>query len=115
MSLPVALILQRLVHARVPQCVLWLCFLLLRSSGHGLAQTLSHVELFSGMQAITSYFIGKGFAAAPFDVINDAMYENMNTTQGFIAALMLVLQILDGGGLWAAPVCSSWSWVNRLE
>jgi hypothetical protein len=83
--------------------------------GHSLAQTLRHVELFSGQQAITDCFLEAGLAAAPFDIVNDVEYENLNTTQGFIAAVMLVLQLCDGGGLWAAPVCSSWVWVNRLE
>ena len=32
---------------------------------------------------------------------------------GFAAAVLLVLSLQRGGGFFAAPVCSSWVWLNR--
>ena len=41
------------------------------------------------------------------------VHQNILSVQGFIAAVQFVLQLEDGGGIFSAPVCSSWVWMNR--
>ena len=65
------------------------------------------------MQAVTNAFLQDGQVAIPFELKNDPLFQSMNTDYGFIAACLYNLKIVDGGGFLAAPVCSSWVWVNR--
>ena len=39
--------------------------------------------------------------------------QNFNNLDGFIFALMLLLKSAVQSMIWAAPVCSSWTWINR--
>lgn len=52
--------------------------------------------------------------AIPFDIRNDPIYQNLTTAPGFLAAVLYCLKLVSNGGFLAAPVCSSWVWINRF-
>jgi hypothetical protein len=107
------LLLQQLILFKVPPIVVRLAFVVLMMKGLNHTQDVRHVEYFSGDQAVTNAFLERGEVAIPFDVKNDPVYQSLNSDMGFVAAIHYNLKIACGGGFLAAPVCSSWVWVNR--
>lgn len=103
--------LQMLAHAGVPRAVFRLALLALMLDVP--STPVRHVELFSGVQSITNAFLQRGFTAIAFDILNDNVHQNILSAQGFLSATLHILSIADGGGMFAAPVCSSWVWLNR--
>ena len=55
----------------------------------------------------------QGCTTASFEIEDDPEKYNFISPRGFMIALMLCLQIVEGGGFLAAPVCSTWIWLNR--
>ena len=74
---------------------------------------LLHVEFFSGEAAITRAMREACRQAASFDVRDEPVFQNMLTSEGFVLAMLLVLRLVPGAGMLAAPVCSTWVWLNR--
>ena len=61
-----------------------------------------------------SKFAKAGWKAAACDIQYHPGMD-MNTVNGFILALALVLKLAPGGVLVMAPVCSSWVFLRRLQ
>lgn len=97
-----------LAFINAPRIVLQLT-ILLWATCHG---PKDFVELFAGKGAITKAFVNAGYRAAAFDLeYHDD--HNAVSTIGFMVMFSLVLDMVAGGALHAAPVCSSWLWMSR--
>ena len=77
------------------------------------SQTLDFVEFFSGQQAVTNAMVAASLTAASFELKRDPQGQNMLTPLGFGNAVLLCLSLKPGGGCLMAPVCSSWTFMNR--
>ena len=74
---------------------------------------LDFVEFFAGQQAVTLAMREAALAAAVFELKLDPLGQNMLTTLGFANAVTLCLTLKPGSGSLLAPVCSSWTFMNR--
>lgn len=75
---------------------------------------LDFIEYFSGRARITASCLQKGLQAKCFDARYQAKH-NVLTNDGFRMWLLTLLQLKDGGFIWLAPVCSSWSGLCRHQ
>jgi hypothetical protein len=75
-------------------------------------QKFSYVELFSGRRSVTTAMLNDGRVASPYDIVDDKSFENFLKPEGFAYAVLLILSLEGGGGLWAGIVCSSWVGLN---
>jgi hypothetical protein len=125
------------LHA--PLVLRQLCLLLFSIPGDFLEPVFDMVELFAGDHAITKALWSAGRLCIPFDVLHDSVLYDILGDIGFIHALLLVLSLrvgslrahahtlscvlsimtcmgMDmqtGGCCWMAPVCSSWTFMNK--
>ena len=74
---------------------------------------LGFVELFAGRRAVTRGMWDDGRLAIPYDIQDDHLHEDILMPEGFAYAMMLLLALEGGGGVWAGIVCSSWIGLNR--
>ena len=72
---------------------------------------LDLLELWSGVGSIVRAGSRRSYNARGFDNKNSE-YEDITTPAGFKHAVNLVLQLVVGGLLWMAPVCSSFTFMN---
>ena len=72
---------------------------------------LDLLELWSGVGSIVRAGSRRPYNARGFDNKNSE-YEDITTPAGFKHAVNLVLQLVVGGLLWMAPVCSSFTFMN---
>ena len=72
---------------------------------------LDVLELWSGVGSIVRARSRWSYNARGFDIRNSE-YEDITTPAGFKHAVNLVLQLVVGGLLWMAPVCSSFTFMN---
>ena len=80
----------------------------------GLADPVDAVELFAGKQAVTKALARRCHKAVPFEIKKDPKTYDIMSGPGFLLAIVLVLSLNPFAGfLLAAPVCSSWTWINR--
>ena len=70
-------------------------------------------EYYSGKMEITKRFWEDGSFALPFDISYDSTYMNMVGDDGFVYALVMALNCIDGGASVMAIVCSSYVYINR--
>ena len=87
---------------------------LLEIAKFGLKRNKVFVELFAGKANMTHMFRYFGLAAKRFDIeYNSEM--NFVTIVGLAIAVVMVLQIMEQGLLWAGPQCSLWVWISLLK
>ena len=77
------------------------------------ASSLGFVEFFAGKAEVTRAMQRSGRCAFAYELNNDPLWQNMNSAEGFLHALSLVLRLPPGGGVLMAPVCSSWVFMSR--
>ena len=71
-------------------------------------------EVFCGVAAITRAFQNGGFLSTGYDILADPHHNNLNSSSGFVYALVMALRLDEADGLmWLATVCSSWVWMAR--
>ena len=73
---------------------------------------LDFVELFAGDGAISKGMRLLGLKGASLDLRANPDHDFLSPT-GLIAAMVAVLEVREGGVLWAAPPCSTWVWMSR--
>eukprot|EP00969_Alexandrium_andersonii_P190998 8437568-Alexandrium_andersonii.AAC.1 len=78
----------------------------------GVPDSIDVLESFSGDEAVTRSFQQGGYRAIGFEVLKNPLMK-MLSAPGYVLFLKLLLQIRGGGFKLAAPVCSSWVWINR--
>ncbi|CAK0863566.1 unnamed protein product [Prorocentrum cordatum] len=61
---------------------------------------------------VSKAYSRQGFNVASFEIDDNPMHDFIGP-RGFMMILLLCLQISAGGGFLAAPVCSTWIWLNR--
>ena len=71
-------------------------------------------EVFAGVGSVAKAAAEVGHKAATFDKATNKLHD-ICTNDGFDRAVRFVMQIKEGGLLWAAPVCSSWVWMNSCK
>lgn len=69
---------------------------------------LDGLEMFSGVETITSTLRARGFAASPFDLDRDKRLENLMSTRGFLGALIRVRHLRPQALFWTGTPCSTW-------
>jgi len=106
-------VLKMMIWYGVPSMVIHLALTVIRACNLDHKQTLHHVEYFAGKQAVTNAFQAAGLVAMSFERDRDMVHQNLLTDAGFLTAFLYTMKILDGGGTLAAPVCSSWTFMNR--
>ena len=74
---------------------------------------LKVIEIFAGCHSITNAFKNVGYACATVDVSTVSPFDDINSSLGFIKALLYVMRLSDDGLFWAAPPCSTWVFMNR--
>ena len=70
------------------------------------------VEPLSAPKVSKAYWRAEKKAIA-YEIDDDSTNCNFIGTTGFLVALMIAMSIIPGGGFLAAPVCSTWVWINR--
>lgn len=75
-------------------------------------RSLDVLEVFSGQGRLHQACQALGFAARGFDNAYN-WQEDINTFDGFMLLLLLVLSIRQGGLLWLAPPCSWWIFLSH--
>ncbi len=81
---------------------------------HAMTQgnVIDMVEYFAGHMAVTLAALKAGRVAVPFELENDAVYNDFLGVDGYIHAWNLGLCVIPGGGALGAPVCSTWVPIN---
>lgn len=77
------------------------------------AQTLDAVEFFAGARAFSNAVAEAGRAVVAYDIVYDADRMDILSDVGFANAVRLVLSLHSGSQSLSAPVCSSWTFINR--
>ena len=114
---PAVQLLKRLVHVGAPRILLRIVWLLCQAVG--CEQTRDCVETFAGHRAVTLAMRRSGLQASSFEVDCEkhahghGVHCNWLSAHGFLHALTLAMSLRDGGQSTNAPVCSSWTWINR--
>ena len=86
---------------------------LVATAGLAAPRDLDHVEYFAGCMAVTRALIGSGRSCVGYEILRDAEGMDILGDIGFLNALALALRVRGGGGILAAPVCSTWVYMNR--
>ena len=102
------MVLWALVFAGAPAILGRLVFVFFQTHNVDDMPKLDFVEFFSGRKAITRALQKSGYRCASYELADDALREDFTTPAGFCYALQLLLRVQEGGGIWAAIVCSSW-------
>ena len=84
----------------------------MRDPSLDLARDLDHLELLAGKMAVTCSMVEAGFRALPHELEIGQPFEILSPI-GFFLALLALLKVARGGGMLAAPVCSSWGYMTR--
>jgi len=74
---------------------------------------LDFVEFFAGQQAVSNAMKDAALVAAVFELKLDPIGQNMLSDLGFANAVNLCLNLKPGAGCLMAPVCSTWTFMNR--
>lgn len=82
---------------------------------HTVARDIHFVECFSGCGEASFQLRLAGFRGVEFDKFTRDATEDIVDMTGLIHIALMVLSILPGGLLIAAPVCSSWCMTNRYH
>ena len=53
-----------------------------------------------------------GRTAVPFELVDDPFTQDILTPEGFTNAIFNTLRLREGSGLFQAPVCSTWVFMN---
>ena len=72
-----------------------------------------YAQVFAGDHEVTQAQWRRGITAVPLDLRFDDVLHNILTPQGFIHICHMTLCTIDGGSHNEAPVCSSWTFMNR--
>ena len=92
-----------------------LCTIILLLAANGPLTSVTSVELFAGCHSVTNGMKALGHSAVSLDFSTVSLWDDINTTPGFLRALTYVTALEPQGLLWAAPPCSSWVWVGRSQ
>ena len=85
------------------------------SSRYAACGRLGCLELFAGCHSIVNGFKDLGMPAVGMDYATGSAFDDVNTTPGFVRALLFVLGLEPDGMLWAAPPCRTWVWIGRWQ
>ena len=88
-------------------------FLLATSRKLNLGRACDHVEYFAGQMAVTECLREAGLRCVAYEVLRDPCMMDFMSPCGFVNACALLLRVRAGGGMLAAPVCSTWVYMNR--
>lgn len=88
-------------------------FLLATSSRLNLTRDCDHIEYFAGEMAVTEALREAGLTCIGYEVLRDPHMMDFMSPCGFLNACVLLLRVRSGGGMLAAPVCSTWVYMNR--
>lgn len=102
-----------LINLEAPSMFAEIVYLLLANSLQGAVESIDFLEFFAGCMRVTSAWCRRGYRGKAYDVKYDPVCMDFCGTKGFITAIILVLQLVPGASSLAAPVCSSWVWMNR--
>ena len=87
--------------------------LLLQTPGLCVERTLHAVEYFAGAREVTKAHHRRGRRVAAFEMKDHPKLCDFTGALGFCYATLLALRLATGGIALAAPVCSTWVWINR--
>ena len=74
------------------------------------------LELFAGKKSITNGMRRLQKKAVSFELEDCSMgLQDLLDPRGWLMALSLCLRLVVGGCMWAAPVCSTWTWCSRAQ
>ena len=108
----VKLALWSLVRLAAPVVVGQFVYKIMLQPGFFDLMPVMFVEYFAGKQAVTRALWTSGVACIPYDIVNDASWEDFTSPKGFAHALVLTLKMEIGAGALAAIVCGSWTRLN---
>jgi hypothetical protein len=97
---------------KVPSAVMCLAFMIM--SKVECEPDLDWTEQFAGMKSVTNAMLSAGRVAVPFEMCDDVIVQNILHCIGFVYCMTLALKVRIGGGTNTAPVCSTWTWMNRF-
>ncbi len=103
--------LRLLVHARVPQAMVLFARTLLAALP--LPQDVDFLETFAGEREVTKAWLRAGKRAVACEIKDHPERCNFVGPQGWATVVYLALRTRPAGGFLAAPVCSTWVWMNR--
>ena len=70
-------------------------------------------EFFSGVGHVASAFVEHNLKATEYDIARNPLFEDINSSEGFLSVLNMIRAIQPGGlGHWGT-VCSSWVYLCR--
>jgi hypothetical protein len=97
---------------KVPSAVMCLAFMIM--SKVECEPDLDWTEQFAGMKSVTNAMLSAGRVAVPFEMCDEGIVQNIIHCIGFVYCMTLTLKVRIGGGTNTAPVCSTWTWMNRF-
>ncbi len=80
--------------------------------GRDVVANIKHLEFFAGKQAIVNAFLNRGHIAVPYEKLHDSEKFDLTGAMRFATAVALSMKVEIGGSCNAAPVCSSWTFMN---
>ena len=99
------------VHA--PSILMALVALIMSQANMDHSQVVDWAEYFAGKKAVSRAMLNSGLLTLPFELLDNPVMQNIMSAMGFIYAMHIALRLKPGGGSNTAPVCSTWTWVNR--
>ena len=108
------LVLQQMKMLGAPTILMGLVILVMSHPDlPGYEQNVDWVEYFAGQKAVSRSMLSANLVTLSFELLDNAVTQNLMHEAGMIYALYIALRVKDGGGSNTAPVCSTWVWVNR--
>jgi hypothetical protein len=97
-----------------PLVLLKIVWILMISNGGYVEEHLDSLESFAGRKAVTRAFKAEGYCSIAYELEDDVENYDILSDRGFATLVFLVLSLRRGGFKLAAPVCSTWTWINRF-
>jgi hypothetical protein len=97
-----------------PLVFLKIVWILMISNGGYVEEHLDSLESFAGRKAVTRSFKAAGYSSIAYELEDDPENYDILSDRGFATLIFLALSLRRGGFKLAAPVCSTWTWINRF-
>jgi len=77
------------------------------------SQDIDAIDFFAGVANVKKGLTMLRYRACAYDIINDEIYQNLLTDEGWLTAFAWVARLKDTGFTHWGTVCSTWVWISR--
>lgn len=106
-------VLKQLKNMGAPTILMSMVMLIMCQPDLMHSQIIDWTEYFAGKKAVSRAMLMSGLVTLSFEKNDNNLTQDIMGVVGYIYAVHMALRVRPGGGTNTAPVCSTWTWVNR--